>query len=56
VLSRDVPGPRIENEGPGLKFQISRVRVLTFENRGSGSKELKTRGSGSGSNVKNSKF
>jgi len=47
---------KIENAGPGpdLKFQISRVRVLTFENRGSGSKELKT--PGSGSNVKISSF
>jgi len=40
--------------GPGLKFQISRVRVQTFENHGSGFKEFKT--PGSGSNVKNSKF
>jgi len=47
---------KIENagQGPGLKFQISRVRVLTLENRGSGSKDLKTRRSGS--NVKNSMF
>jgi len=40
--------------GPGLKFQISRVWVQTFENRGTGSKELNTRASRS--NVKNSKF
>jgi len=56
--SRCAGSEKIENADPGLKFQISRVRVLTFENRGSGSgsKVVKTRGSGSGSNVKNSKF